>query len=143
VPSTTDIGSGTLTTGSLVGASAYDIIDITGTWNGFTITGLLPASPDPANFLGNTNVLYLPPNTAWLDLGGVSFLDSGGGEVNIYFDGQSYSAITGPGSDPSCADCPQSEGTFIVTTPLPGALPLFVTGLGALGLLGWRRKRKA
>jgi hypothetical protein len=29
------------------------------------------------------------------------------------------------------------------TTPLPAALPLFVTGLGALGLLGWRRKRKA
>jgi hypothetical protein len=28
-------------------------------------------------------------------------------------------------------------------TPLPGALPLFATGLGALGLLGWRRKRKA
>jgi hypothetical protein len=27
--------------------------------------------------------------------------------------------------------------------PLPGALPLFATGLGALGLLGWRRKRKA
>ena len=27
-------------------------------------------------------------------------------------------------------------------TPLPGALPLFATGLGALGLLGWRRKRK-
>lgn len=28
-------------------------------------------------------------------------------------------------------------------TPLPGALPLFVTGLGGLGLFGWRRKRKA
>jgi PEP-CTERM motif len=28
-------------------------------------------------------------------------------------------------------------------TPLPGALPLFASGLGALGLLGWRRKRKA
>ena len=27
--------------------------------------------------------------------------------------------------------------------PLPAALPLFTTGLGALGLLGWRRKRKA
>ena len=27
-------------------------------------------------------------------------------------------------------------------TPLPAALPLFASGLGALGLLGWRRKRK-
>src|SRR5262245_10696584 len=26
--------------------------------------------------------------------------------------------------------------------PLPAALPLFATGLGALGLLAWRRKRK-
>jgi hypothetical protein len=30
-----------------------------------------------------------------------------------------------------------------IVTPLPAALPLFATGLGALGLLGWRRKRKA
>jgi hypothetical protein len=28
------------------------------------------------------------------------------------------------------------------TTPLPAALPLFATGLGAMGLFGWRRKRK-
>jgi hypothetical protein len=28
-------------------------------------------------------------------------------------------------------------------TPLPAALPLFAGGLGALGLLGWRRKRAA
>jgi hypothetical protein len=27
--------------------------------------------------------------------------------------------------------------------PVPGALPLFAGGLGALGLLGWRRRRKA
>jgi hypothetical protein len=27
--------------------------------------------------------------------------------------------------------------------PLPGALPLFVSGLGALSMVGWRRKRKA
>jgi hypothetical protein len=37
-------------------------------------------------------------------------------------------------------------GTVTLTgpaaTPLPAALPLFSTGLGALGLLGWRRKRK-
>ena len=28
-------------------------------------------------------------------------------------------------------------------TPIPAALPLFASGLGALGLLGWRRKKKA
>jgi hypothetical protein len=37
---------------------------------------------------------------------------------------------------------PESSGPP-PTTPLPTALPLFATGLGALGLLGWRRKRKA
>jgi hypothetical protein len=34
-------------------------------------------------------------------------------------------------------------GIEVTATPLPAALPLFVTGLGGLGLLGWRRKRKA
>jgi hypothetical protein len=32
--------------------------------------------------------------------------------------------------------------TGVSTVPLPGSLPLFATSLGALGLLGWRRKRK-
>ena len=31
----------------------------------------------------------------------------------------------------------------IIATPLPGALPLFATGLGIVGFAGWRRKRKA
>jgi hypothetical protein len=31
----------------------------------------------------------------------------------------------------------------LIANPLPGALPLFATGLGVLGLLGWRRKRRA
>jgi hypothetical protein len=29
------------------------------------------------------------------------------------------------------------------SVPVPAALPLFATGLGALGLLGWRRKKAA
>lgn len=38
----------------------------------------------------------------------------------------------------------RSPGTWSVAeTPVPAALPLFVTGLGALGLLGWRRKKRA
>jgi outer membrane lipase/esterase len=37
------------------------------------------------------------------------------------------------------------EANFVfdqIATPLPAALPLFAAGLGGLGLLGWRRKRK-
>lgn len=34
-------------------------------------------------------------------------------------------------------------GASLVATPLPAALPLFGTGLGVIGLLGWRKKRKA
>ena len=40
------------------------------------------------------------------------------------------------------AGSPQDVGTY-TATPLPDALPLFATVLfGAMGLLGWRRKRK-
>ena len=38
---------------------------------------------------------------------------------------------------------PGGEIRGFLVTPLPSAFPLFATGLGALGLLGWRRKRKA
>ena len=34
-----------------------------------------------------------------------------------------------------------TEEVVVTTTPLPAGLPLFASGLGALGLLGWRRKR--
>jgi hypothetical protein len=33
-------------------------------------------------------------------------------------------------------------GVDVASTPLPAGLPLFATGLGAMGLFGWRRKRK-
>ena len=32
---------------------------------------------------------------------------------------------------------------LLVPTPLPATSPLFATGLGVLGLLRWRKKRKA
>jgi hypothetical protein len=43
----------------------------------------------------------------------------------------------------SAATGPVTGSADPATTPLPAALPLFASGLGALGLLGWRRKRKA
>ena len=36
---------------------------------------------------------------------------------------------------------PVTIGTTV--TPVPAALPLLASGLGALGLFGWRRKRKS
>ena len=36
----------------------------------------------------------------------------------------------------------QSFTLDVVATPLPAALPLFASGLGAMGFFGWRRKRK-
>lgn len=36
-----------------------------------------------------------------------------------------------------------AESIQIAETPLPSAVALFATGLGMLGLLGWRRKRNA
>jgi hypothetical protein len=39
----------------------------------------------------------------------------------------------------SCLNCaPPPPGE----TPIPGALPLFTSGMGVLGFLGWRRKRR-
>ena len=42
------------------------------------------------------------------------------------------------GSNPNLVFTP-----VVPQVPLPAALPLFATGLGALGLFGWRRKKKA
>ena len=35
-----------------------------------------------------------------------------------------------------------TQDVTLTATPLPAGLPLFATGLGGLGLLGWRSKRK-
>jgi hypothetical protein len=54
----------------------------------------------------------------------------------------------GPSGDGGCFNCYFGQvatldvPSVVSGTPLPAALPLFATGLGALGLLGWRRKRK-
>jgi hypothetical protein len=52
------------------------------------------------------------------------------------------------GTNGTAAGQPGNAGIFALSlptseVPLPAALPLFATGLGALGLLGWRKKMKA
>jgi hypothetical protein len=54
--------------------------------------------------------------------------------------------VFGANTDPDALGPIPETGTVefaIAETPLPGALSLFAGGLGAIGLLGWRRKRKA
>ena len=88
--------------------------------------------------------LTLAANTRyWIELSSTgsvnwswSFDTSGPGVAKQYFFNQSglYANSDGPYQ--------MQIGTDVGTTPLPATLPLFATGLGAMGLLGWRRKRK-
>jgi len=76
----------------------------------------------------------------------VSFLCFGGGGAGGY---SGNCAGGQPGNVEAVEDQGNSiqstllSGTqAIATTPLPTTLPLFVGALGAMGLLGWRQKRK-
>ena len=81
---------------------------------------------------------------------GANYVGSGCGDPNETIDlsvaGISKIVITGGSGDNFTIDDVNFEGAVNVgmsgTTPLPATLPLFASGLGALGLLGWRRKRK-
>jgi hypothetical protein len=46
------------------------------------------------------------------------------------------------GSRPEIMVTPLPAALPISPVPLPAALPLFATGLGIMGVLGWRRNRK-
>jgi hypothetical protein len=95
-------------------------------------------------FDGNDNYLYYPGYPA---NGGAPFDNAG---LSFSFNSGDYNLFCDVG--PACfiyyatiSDPQTLSATFVVnaaTTPLPAALPLFATGLGGLGLLGWRRKRK-
>jgi hypothetical protein len=62
---------------------------------------------------------------------------NGTGNIGWQFSSSStFSAPLDPGDQITLA------APMEAATPLPAALPLFATGLGALGLFGWRRKRK-
>jgi hypothetical protein len=99
-----------------------------------------------SNSFNVSQTLNVASNTVYqieMDVGG-SVFGSGtqfsDGSIDPYFE-------FAPGFDPSGYSFIFSDGVgngpAASATPLPAALPLFATGLGAMGLLGWRRKRKA
>jgi probable HAF family extracellular repeat protein len=94
----------------------------------------------------------LAPNNTWAtginDLGQIVGLANG---ASFLYDNGIYLALTGKAytqaygindSGEIVGYYSDSPGLGVAATPLPAALPLFATGLGALGLVGWRRKRK-
>jgi len=105
--------------------------------NDLIATGFNPATPQvvPASlesFIGHSGTIYTSAPIITSTLGGLAALFPG-------FD------LTGFSGDPNSI-------VYIAQTlipvadaviPLPGALPLFATGLGGLVLLGWRKKRRA
>src|SRR5262245_45572706 len=119
-----DIGTVTLT---LVNPVSYicfawgtpDLANQVDVYNGATLLG---------SFFGNPNFF---PNTYFFNI------TAGPGEAitNLVL------SFTDPSSASPCCFETDNYAT-ISSVPLPAALPLFATGLGVLGLLGWRRKRK-
>jgi len=64
-------------------------------------------------------------------------------DFNITTGNISKFAIGGDGIAVRFATTFDSTLAEVAAVPLPAAFPLFASGLGMLGLLGWRRKRKA
>ncbi len=137
-------GSGSLTTDGSCGTGCETITAIDGTFAGVQIGTLLPSGTWPI-IEPNDNQLFPTSPTSLLDESGVSFSRISASNVNIYWwsPDNTYEFCLVDAS--SCGV--GNTGLFSITAasavPLPSALPLFAAGLGALGLLGWCRKRKA
>ncbi len=140
----TGTASGTFSTDSTTGnLIAYNITTTLGT----TLSGYVYDSTtsgiygnnvfDPTSFLITGNNSFVP----YINLAFVNPLTSPGVYPLVPFD---FNVFVG---SYECDNCFQIRyvvsGEAVSSVPLPAALPLFATGLGALGLLGWRRKRKA
>jgi len=99
----------------------------------------MDGSDVPANFMAQT----IAPQVTF-GLGEVSFDVAPGAPAEILQ--IMFNATDTSAQDQNFTDIPltfvNGEITIRSATPLPATLPLFATGLGALGLLGWRRRRK-
>jgi hypothetical protein len=144
-----NFASGTLSGTFDYNGSAYTNINITAT--GGIIDGDIFTTLDgsDASYLGaaasNLDNIVLDFATPLSSSGGTDAITG-----SIVFSQAYYNLVAEQGG-PDCGvtsnECTENIAdagyvTDVSSTPIPAALPLFATGLGAMGLLGWRRKRK-
>ena len=121
-------------TATLSSGDTYDVTAISGTWDGESITGIVPIGAcceSPAN----DNLIFpnddqAGPGTGFLDLGGIGFATAS--ETINLFDtdgGYDYLVLGGGGGGP---------GTL--TVPEPASWVLMLAGFGGLGAMLRRRK---
>jgi hypothetical protein len=158
IPDTTVI-FGSFGTDTLSGTFSYDTSTLAETAGTFTLTGAVDTGTYSYNSSGPP---FNPPVGAW---GAASCASVGSPSttcsddtiwyINILFDpttglpaspGTTISFYTvlyyePPEANFGCTDC-SGVANLATATPLPAAAPLFATGLSAMGLFGWRRKRK-
>jgi hypothetical protein len=110
-------------------------------------TNYFLSSGSPAVVSFDGGVMDIVASTSPCCGDGFVFLDSslGGGMIAINtglsFGGFGYNPPVTP--DTEIFDAANWSLTAASETPLPASFPLLATGLGAMGMLGWRRKRKA
>lgn len=133
-----DIGAVCTGSGSLITSSAVGPTTVTS----MTGTMLLQAVSllSVGTFLSNDNQLVslIDPE---LTTSGISF-STASYDFNIRWSGIIGDLLVIRPTGPIFGT--EYGATFRITSavPVPAALPLLATGLGALGVIGWRRKRK-
>ena len=101
-----------------------------------TIDGKLYGFSD---IIGTTTFAPPPPHNLTLEANHIISTENENFQLSISPAGTwNIELILNGNEDVGSADA----GTYMVS-PTPAALPLFATGVGAIGLLGWRRKRKS
>ena len=115
-----------------------------------------PTSGNPGDYFRQGQAVQYNPFSGQNVINGTSVLESivgpsGGNPGQIIFTITDNGFFNGPlalawamtcGNDVIIAEYIPTGGGGQGQTPIPAALPLFATGLGGLGLVGWRRKRK-
>jgi hypothetical protein len=143
-------GAGTLTTSAQVlanGAVGNIITSFNGTWNGFTITGLLSTSSSDPDYFFNDNVLFYPlvssdPLRRLIDFEGIGFAVGDGTGVNLFWGLDGYYAFASNAPPYGLTDFTGgSFGNFAVApVPEPSTWAMMLLGFAGVGFVAYRRR---